>query len=156
MSKTNSNRFALYVSIGKIVAMAAQFVMPVFLTRYLSKADYGTYAQFYLVQGFVGSVLCFGIQSNPYYFYPNSSSLRQKQIIWNSFIVLLLLGIAGSSLLFVPSINNWLLKNEVLSDNLFIVIIAKTKRAEIENEMSKTSLFSLPFFSCIYWNLNNN
>lgn len=35
-------------------------------------------------------------------------------------------------------------------------IIAKTKRAEIENEMSKTSLFSLPFFSCIYWNLNNN
>lgn len=122
MSKTNSNRFALYVSIGKIVAMAAQFVMPVFLTRYLSKADYGTYAQFYLVQGFVGSVLCFGIQSNPYYFYPNSSSLRQKQIIWNSFIVLLLLGIAGSSLLFVPSINNWLLKNEVLSDNLFIVI----------------------------------
>lgn len=40
----------------------------------------------------------------------------------------------------------------------FIVacIIAKTKRAEIENEMSKTSLFSLPFFSCIYWDLNNN
>lgn len=35
-------------------------------------------------------------------------------------------------------------------------IIAKTKRAEIENEMSKTSLFSLPFFSCIYWDLNNN
>lgn len=36
------------------------------------------------------------------------------------------------------------------------LIIAKTKRAEIENEMSKTSLFSLPFFSCIYWGLNNN
>ena len=40
--------------------------------------------------------------------------------------------------------------------NLTKIIIAKTKRAEIENEMSKTSLFSLPFFSCIYWNLNNN
>lgn len=37
-----------------------------------------------------------------------------------------------------------------------VSIIAKTKRAEIENEMSKTSLFSLPFFSCIYWGLNNN
>lgn len=36
------------------------------------------------------------------------------------------------------------------------IIIAKTKRAEIENEMSKTSLFSLPFFSCICWDLNNN
>ena len=39
---------------------------------------------------------------------------------------------------------------------VLVDIIAKTKRAEIENEMSKTSLFSLPFFSCIYWNLNNN
>lgn len=39
---------------------------------------------------------------------------------------------------------------------LKLFIIAKTKRAEIENEMSKTSLFSLPFFSCIYWGLNNN
>ena len=44
-----------------------------------------------------------------------------------------------------------------MEQSLFIeYIIAKTKRAEIENEMSKTSLFSLPFFSCIYWGLNNN
>ena len=42
------------------------------------------------------------------------------------------------------------------NDFFFCYIIAKTKRAEIENEMSKTSLFSLPFFSCIYWDLNNN
>lgn len=41
-------------------------------------------------------------------------------------------------------------------DKTNAAIIAKTKRAEIENEMSKTSLFSLPFFSCIYWGLNNN
>lgn len=48
-----------------------------------------------------------------------------------------------------------LYRDRVYKDiNLFI--IAKTKRAEIENEMSKTSLFSLPFFSCIYWSLNNN
>ena len=46
----------------------------------------------------------------------------------------------------------WLLKHAFV----LLCIIAKTKRAEIENEMSKTSLFSLPFFSCIYWDLNNN
>lgn len=44
----------------------------------------------------------------------------------------------------------------IISVMFFNRIIAKTKRAEIENEMSKTSLFSLPFFSCIYWDLNNN
>lgn len=48
---------------------------------------------------------------------------------------------------------NWVDQSK---DVIHLTIIAKTKRAEIENEMSKTSLFSLPFFSCIYWDLNNN
>lgn len=119
---TTSNKFALYVSIGKIAAMIAQFVMPMFLTRYLSKADYGIYAQFYLVQNFLGAILCFGIQSNPYYFYPKSSELRKKHIIWNSFLLLLLFGVVGSSVLFIPFVNDWLLKNETLNNLLPIVL----------------------------------
>ena len=121
-TSTTSNKFALYISIGKIAAMVAQFVMPMFLTRYLSKADYGTYAQFYLVQGFLGSILCFGIQSNPYYFYPGSSELRKKHIIWNTFLLLLLFGVVGSSALFIPFVNEWLLKNETLNNLLPIVL----------------------------------
>ena len=35
-------------------------------------------------------------------------------------------------------------------------IIAKTKRATFKNETSKTSLFSLPFFSCSFDRLNTN
>lgn len=123
-TSTTSNKFALYVSIGKIAAMIAQFVMPMFLTRYLSKADYGVYAQFYLVQNFLGAILCFGIQSNPYYFYPGSSDLRKKHIIWNTFLLLLLFGVVGSSLLFVPFISEWLLKNETLNNLLPLVVAA--------------------------------
>lgn len=121
-TSTTSNKFALYVSIGKIAAMIAQFVMPMFLTRHLSKADYGIYAQFYLVQNFLGAILCFGIQSNPYYFYPKSSDLRKKHIIWNSFLLLLLFGVVGSSVLFIPFVNDWLLKNETLNNLLPIVL----------------------------------
>lgn len=35
-------------------------------------------------------------------------------------------------------------------------IIAKTKRTQIKNETSKSSLFSLPFFSCSFDRLNIN
>ena len=59
-----------------------------------------------------------------------------------------------ANLLLIVNITNK--KDESIIDLYFYNIIAKTKRAEIENEMSKTSLFSLPFFSCIYWGLNNN
>ena len=119
---SRSNRFALYVAIGKIVAMMAQFVMPMFLTRFLTKADYGTYAQFYLVQGVLGSILCFGIQSNPYYFYPGSSNDRKKQVIWNTFFTLMLAGGLGAFILLIPFISDWLLKSQVLNDHLYLVI----------------------------------
>lgn len=51
---------------------------------------------------------------------------------------------------------------EVIGSNIFDlllvvgIIIAKTKRATFQNETSKTSLFSLPFFSCSFDLLNTN
>ena len=45
----------------------------------------------------------------------------------------------------------------VISNNsLNIYIIAKTKRASFQNETSKSSLFSLPFFSGRFDRLNTN
>lgn len=117
-----SNRFALYVAIGKILAMMAQLIMPMFLTRFLTKADYGTYSQFYLVQGVLGSILCFGFQSNPYYFYPGSTRKRKKQVIWNTFLTLFTVGFLGSFTLLIPIVSNCLLKSEVLNEYLYLVI----------------------------------
>lgn len=122
MSETKSNKFALYVSIGKIAAMLAQFAMPMFLTRFLSKADYGTYAQFYLVLGYLGSIFCFGLQSNPYYFYPGSSEEKKKKIIWNTFICIIFLGTIGALLLLIPPIRDFFINNEILATYIYIVI----------------------------------
>ena len=87
---TTGNQFAAYIALGKILAMAAQFVMPLFLTRSLSKADYGLYSQFYLVLGFVSAIFAFGIQSNLYYFYPGKNESEQRTIVQNTFLLLLL------------------------------------------------------------------
>ena len=47
-----SNSFAVYVAVGKLIAMVCNFVLPIFLTRFLSKSDYGLYSQFYNIHGF--------------------------------------------------------------------------------------------------------
>ena len=78
--RTSDNRIAFYVAAGKILAMIAQFVMPLFLTRFLTKHDYGLYSQFYLIFGFLLSVFGMGIQANLYYFYPKV--VRLKNLSW--------------------------------------------------------------------------
>ncbi len=122
MSGERSNRFAVYIALGKILAMVAQFAMPLFLTRFLSKSDYGVYAQFYLVLGFLGSIFAFGIQSSLFYFYPISKSeTEKKQLVYNTILLLLVLGTLGSSILFISPIADFIIGSE-LSNYLYIVI----------------------------------
>lgn len=98
MNGSNSNKFAVYVAAGRILAMLAQFAMPVFLTHYLSKSDYGLYAQFYLLLTFLGTIFCFGIQSNLYYFFPKYPLEKHSLLVWNNLIIMTLTGCLGITL----------------------------------------------------------
>ena len=109
MSGERSNKFAVYIAIGKLLAMAAQFVMPMFLTRFLTKADYGLYAQFYLALNFLGAILCFGIPSNLFYFYEKKHGIEQTQVVWNTFIATIIMGFIGVTILFIPAIGEYFL-----------------------------------------------
>ena len=117
------NQFAAYIALGKILAMAAQFVMPLFLTRFLSKADYGLYSQFYLILGFVSAIFAFGIQSNLYYFYPGKNESEQRTIVQNTFLLLLFFGLLGVLLLFIPFIKTGLIGDGPLLDYFYIILI---------------------------------
>lgn len=109
MNGSSSNKFAFYVAAGRILAMLAQFVIPVFLTRYLSKSDYGLYAQFYLLLTFLGTILCFGIQSNLYYFFPKYPVKKHSNLVWNNIIIMTLSGCLGMSIFAIAPIRNILL-----------------------------------------------
>lgn len=122
MSGERSNKFAVYIATGKLLAMAAQFVMPMFLTRFLTKADYGLYAQFYLSLNFLGSILCFGIQSNLFYFYDKKHDIEQSQVVWNTFIATIVMGFLGVSILFIPVIGEYFL-GQNLYQYLYIFVI---------------------------------
>lgn len=104
MSGSSSNKFAVYIAGGRVLAMLAQFIMPVFLTHYLSKADYGLYSQFYLLLTFLGSIFCFGIQSNLFYFFPKYSGDDRSKLVWNNLSIMTLAGFLGTAVLAIPFI----------------------------------------------------
>lgn len=120
-NNSRDNRIALYVAVGKILAMVAQFIMPLFLTRFLSKYDYGIYSQFYLIFGFLLSIMGMGVQSNLYYFYPKTSAQEQNCLVWGTVILILSIGSLGSLLFLLPSINHFVVNNEVLEKYVFII-----------------------------------
>ena len=120
-SKT-SGKLAFFLSIGKISAMLLNFVMPLFLSRFLTKEEYGLYSQFYLVHNFVGSICAFGVQSNLYYFFPGATEERKKTITWNTLVAICCSGLLGGLCLLIPGIRNFLLNDE-LQKYLNIIIL---------------------------------
>lgn len=119
-----SNTFALYTATGRLLAMLCNFVVPLFLTRYLSQGDYGLYSQYYMVLTFTGSIFAFGMQSNLYYFYPGASEKEQKPLIGNTFIVLFIFALFAFIFLEIPLTSQLFIKDNGLSDHKTIIAIA--------------------------------
>lgn len=119
-----TNHITVFIAIGKILAMVLNFVTPLFLTRFLSKGDYGIYSQFNTVFLFLGSIFGMGIQSNLYFFYPKATNYKTKsQLITTTFLLQSFITILGLSLLLIPLVSNWLLGGKELQQYLDIIII---------------------------------
>lgn len=116
-----SNSFAIFTATGRILAMLAGFVMPLFLTRFLSQENYGLYNQFYVLLGFAGSIFAFGMQSNLYYFYPNSDKPTQKALIGNTLISMMVLSLIAMFFLVVPQLSSLFIKSEKLLQYVYLI-----------------------------------
>ena len=116
-----SNSFAIFTATGRILAMLAGFVMPLFLTRFLSQENYGLYNQFYVLLGFVGNIFSFGMQSNLYYFYPNSNKPTQKSLVGNTLITMIALSLIAVLFLIVPQLSSLFIKSEKLLQYAYLI-----------------------------------
>jgi O-antigen/teichoic acid export membrane protein len=87
---------------GKIIALLATFAMPLFLTRFLSKYEYGIFSQFYVVVNFCSMIFTLGIHSNLYYFYPNANEQERKSLIVQTIIFLMLFTLIAIGLINIP------------------------------------------------------
>ena len=98
-----SNSFALFTATGRILAMISGFLMPIILTRYLTQENYGLYSQFNVLVGFMSSIFSFGMQSNLYYYFPNSDERGQKTLVGNTWFTMIVFALVAFILLVVPT-----------------------------------------------------
>lgn len=108
---------------GKIFALLVTFGMPLFLTRYLSKSDYGLFSQFYLVITFVAFFFSISFQSNLFYFYPVSGSRERKSLVFLSFIFLTLLSLVAVAFIAFPLFRKELIGDTALLSYYPLIII---------------------------------
>lgn len=108
---------------GKIIALLATFAVPLFLTRYLSKSEYGIYSQFYVVVFFCTSFFCMGVQTNLYYYYPTSTYQNRKSLIIQTILFLVFFAVAAVSILNLPIFSKYLIgEGELCNYKTYILI----------------------------------
>ena len=117
-----NNSFALFTATGRILAMVAGFLMPIFLTRYLTQENYGLYFQFNVLIGFMSRIFSFGMQSNLFYYFPNSNEIRQKALVGNTYCTLIVFAIVALVLLLIPTTAKIFVGNNKLVD--FSILVA--------------------------------
>jgi O-antigen/teichoic acid export membrane protein len=85
----------IFLTIGNGMALIAGLIGSMVAARYLSKADYGTVRQTFLVYEFIAPILLLGLPNALYYFLPRNGEDRRGQVIDNA-ALLLGLGLAFS------------------------------------------------------------
>jgi O-antigen/teichoic acid export membrane protein len=111
--KSDKNLIAALI-VGKALAVVATFAMPVILTRFLSKGDYGIYAQFYNILTFLIGFFCFGIPGSLYYFYPNATIEKKKTIVFQTWVLLCLITLLSSCIFLISFISERLIGSDLM------------------------------------------
>lgn len=109
-----SNKFAIYITLGRLITMLASFVMPLILVRFMTKSDYGVFSQFYTLYTALYVILALGQHSNLFYFYPSANKVERDKYVSNIFLLLLLFGFVGGILMYCPLISSFIFGDSVL------------------------------------------
>ncbi|MFT6733281.1 MAG: O-antigen/teichoic acid export membrane protein [Polaribacter sp.] len=84
----------ILTSISKSLKHVGVFILAIFLTRYFTKYEYGTYIQIMLIANTAIYLAIFGIPSSVYYFLPRSK--EKKRMMKNTISILFLVSILAS------------------------------------------------------------
>jgi O-antigen/teichoic acid export membrane protein len=89
------------ISFGKLVTSLSSLAAAAILSRFLSKTDYGTYRQVWLIYNTVAPVLILGLPVSVNYFVPRMKPSEQKALNLQTYLLLAALGLILSLLLFL-------------------------------------------------------
>lgn len=125
MSKkeVSDNKQTFWLAFGKIISLLATLIVPLFLTRFLNKDEYGFYNQFNTILFFFSSFFSFGMYSNIFYFYPTLKKDKLKSLLINTLLFLLGFGLLAGLFIFIPVFSNFFLANEELQNYKVIIYV---------------------------------
>ncbi|MDL5514660.1 oligosaccharide flippase family protein [Arenibacter sp. M-2] len=123
MTKVSDNKQTFWLAFGKIIALFATFFVPLFLTRFLNKEEYGFYNQFNTVIFFLSSFFSFGISSNIFYFYPTNLKKNQKSLLYHTVFFLLIFGLLSALFIYLPYFSEFFLANDELQNYKTVIYL---------------------------------
>jgi O-antigen/teichoic acid export membrane protein len=85
---------ALYLMLAKTLALGFAIALPLFLTRHLTRTEFGLYKQVFLILNTAVALLPLGFHMSAFYFLPRAPEHR-GQIVFNIFLFNLLTGSLG-------------------------------------------------------------
>ena len=97
---TNNSRQAAWIALGNFCSFLIGIVTPMILSRYFTKADYGTYKQVIYVYDTLLVVFTLGLPRTYSYYLPKRPLNQSKQIIQKITNILFVLGVTFSLVLF--------------------------------------------------------
>lgn len=125
MKKNGLNaKFAGYIALGKLIATALNFAIPLFLTRFLSKPEYGLYSGYFTITLFLSTIFSMGFYSSLYFFYPTAGENDRNKYIGNVFLSLLVLGVVGCIFTLLPLTKEALIGESELLNYASIIAIS--------------------------------
>jgi len=113
-NQISDEKQTFWLAFGKILALLATLAIPLFLTRFLSKEDYGFYSQFNTVLYFFVYFFSFAMSTNLYFFFPIVNEDKKKVVIFQTFIFLFLFSLLSALFIYVPIVNSFFFGNEDL------------------------------------------
>ena len=122
-SNISDNKQSFYLALGQIIALLANFVIPIFLTRVLLKEEYGFYSQFNAVLFFLTGLFTFDIGTNLYYYYPTSENHKKKIIVFQTFVFMVCFSLLSALFIYIPVISNFILGTDELQQYKIIIYL---------------------------------
>ena len=119
----SDNKQTFWLATGKILALLANLAIPLFLTRFLSKDEYGFYSQFNTILYFFVAFFSFGMSTSLYYFFPTAKKDKRRALIFHTFIFLLIFSSLSAIFIYIPAISSFFLGNEALLEYQLIIYI---------------------------------
>lgn len=102
-------RSSLYIMFSKLIGYGIRLVLPYFLVRLMTVADFGAYRQFFLLEVYVGTLFQLGLNQALYYFIPRDPRNAGAYFINSILMNLVVFGVAFLGIgMFAAPLGEWL------------------------------------------------